>query len=187
MKIELKSITDRLLSGVWLMSCTVLLAAFSGQLRKYLIKPKPIEWIDSWKGLYEWKHLKIKTFSQTSLVHYIECLKVLENPMGRDFKNRLEIFEDKEFVDGTKKYEDFLDFEGIAKGRVALVWDTNYLKIFKHILLEMGFEENTDFRLSRIEEESQPVFNFLNKVNLYEDLARKYNLAYVFSICNNKI
>ena len=44
-------ISERLLSGVWLMSCTVLLAAFSGLLRDHLLRPDPIYWIDSLQDL----------------------------------------------------------------------------------------------------------------------------------------
>ena len=51
--------SDRFLIGVWLMSCTVLLAAISGIFREFLIKAKPIYYIDTWKDLAEWNLLNV--------------------------------------------------------------------------------------------------------------------------------
>ena len=56
---------DRIISGVWLIACTVLLAAISGQLWNQLIRRQPLEMIESWNDLYckeEFRDLKITAF-----------------------------------------------------------------------------------------------------------------------------
>ena len=63
---------DRLLTGVWLMSCVVLLAAFSGILRDLMIKAKPILWIDSWEDLLEWEELEIQALYPGGFGAYME-------------------------------------------------------------------------------------------------------------------
>ena len=62
---------NKILVSIWLISCTVLLSAFSGQLRELLIKPLPIYWIDSWNDLYEWKDIKIETVAPIDFTYYM--------------------------------------------------------------------------------------------------------------------
>ena len=68
--LKIGSRIDKLFTGVWLMSCTVLLAAFSGLLRDQLLEPQPIYWIDLWENLVERKHLTIVTFDTSGLSIY---------------------------------------------------------------------------------------------------------------------
>ena len=70
-RFALENTFHRILVAIWLISCTILLSAFSGQLRELLIKPLPIYWIDSWHDLYQWKHLKIETFVLTDFAYYV--------------------------------------------------------------------------------------------------------------------
>ena len=86
------------------MSCTVLLAAFSGQLREQIIKPKSIEWINSWKDLIEWQHLKIETFKTSSLVIYIDQLEK-EEEITKILKKQLVIINDRKRLSFKKSFD----------------------------------------------------------------------------------
>ena len=110
---------NRLLTGVWLMSCTVLLAAFSGILRNLMIKAKPILWIDSWDDLLEWKGLEIQAFHTSGLGAYIEKY---DTPMTQNFKSRLKggYLTIDEFEKGIKTHDKDMDYEGVRDGRTAI-------------------------------------------------------------------
>ena len=60
---------ERLLSGVWVIASTILMAAFAGLLTEQMMKPQPIRWIDSLDDLYsdEWKDLYITTTDATEI------------------------------------------------------------------------------------------------------------------------
>ena len=107
--------SERLLSGVWLMSCVVLLAAFSGLLRNQLLRPDPIYWIDSLKDLYEWKELKIQTIGGTYMNTFARDPNA--GPMARDFESRLQILHYVKVSGNAKNDERDIDFDGIINGR----------------------------------------------------------------------
>lgn len=98
--------TDRLLIGVWLMSCTVLLAAISGIFREFLIKAKPIYYVDTWNDLARWNHLTINTFKATGLHNYI--INYGHEPLARQLAERTKILEYDEFKSGKLQVISFL-------------------------------------------------------------------------------
>ena len=77
------------------MSCTVLLAAFSGLLRDKQLKPKPIEWIESLEDLLEWKDIRIATHELSNFNIYLENIK--GDPVVDNFRERKNVTEGIEF------------------------------------------------------------------------------------------
>ena len=107
--------SERLLSGLWLMSCTVLLAAFSGLLRNQLLRPDPIYWIDSLQDLYQWKELKIQTFTYTYMSTFVSDPN--GGPMARNFESRLQELHYYQTEENVKNDVNDIDLEGIINGR----------------------------------------------------------------------
>ena len=163
---------ERLLSGIWLMSCTVLLAAFSGQLRESLIKPKPIHWIDSWEDLFAWEHLKIETFRSSNLNTYIDQF---EKENGK-LKERLKILEDELYINNTKTYDKDIDYEGVRMGVTALVHNHEYMDMIKLNLIKNNFQEDIDFHISKSGGIPQSFTTLTNRANFNETLAMKWDL-----------
>ena len=169
-----KKSIERLLSGIWLMSCTVLLAAFSGQLRERIIKPKPIHWIDSWEDLIEWEHLKIEIFNNSNLIFYIE--NFADKNMTKKLKGRLKRLDEKEFLKNDRTYDKDIDYEGVRMGVTALVQDEKYMKIIKQNLITDNFQEDIDFHISKSGGIPQPYTTITNTANFNETLAMKWDL-----------
>ena len=163
---------ERMLSGVWLMSCTVLLAAFSGHLREQIIKLKPIHWIDSWEDLFEWEHLKIETTSLSSLKIYIDQL----GEGNGKLKGRLKILEDELFINNTKIYDKVIDYEGVRMGETALIHNQVYMEVIKINLISNDFQEDIDFHISKSGGIPQSFIIITNRANLNETLAMKLDL-----------
>ena len=95
------------------MSCTVLLAAFSGLLRDQLLRHDPIYWIDSLQDLYKWKKLKIQTLGGSYMNTLVKDSKA--GPMANNFKSRLQTL--YYFPVNGKFDENDIDFDGIINGR----------------------------------------------------------------------
>ena len=145
--LKIESAIDRLLTGVWLMSCTVLLAAISGLLREVMLKPKPIYWIDSWQELANWNHLRIDTFLTSSITGYI--LNSGSEPMAQNFAKRISLLNVDDFEKGNKTYENDIDYQGIKDGKVAFVDDENILIMIKHYLVtKYDMKDNIDFHIT---------------------------------------
>ena len=170
-----KKSVERVLSGVWLMSCTVLLAAFSGQLREQILKPKSIEWIDSWQDLIEWEDLKIETFKTSSLVIYFDQLGK-EEEMTKILKKRLVIINDRKRLSFKKSIDKELDYEGVRRGMTALVHTSENLEIIKQNLIQDDFKEDIDFHISESGGVPQPCNTITNRANFNETLALKWDL-----------
>ena len=155
----------------WLISCTVLLAAFSGQLRDLVIKGKSVSWIDNLQDLYNWKHVtKIHLIIMTDLSNFIHNQNETD-PMARDFSKR----EIKEYNANTgKKMEDTIDFEAVRRGTAALVYPVHFLQIFKNMMVSDQFREDIDFHVSSNGGYSTPLFTATNRAIL-ED---KYSMIW---------
>ena len=162
---------ERLLTFSWLINVTVLLAAFSGQLRDLVIKGKPILWIDSIQDLYNWKHVtKIHLLFLTDMSNFIHNHKDTD-PMAKDFSNR-----DLQEFNASKgiKLEDTIDFEAVKRGTAALVYPTQYLQIFKNMMASEQFREDIEFHVSNNGGYSTPLFTATNRAIL-ED---KYSMIW---------
>ena len=152
---------DRLIFSVWLLVCTLIMSAFSGQLRDQLIKPRPIEWIDSWQDLHEWKDVTIQTLVLTELATFIN--KSADNPMAQDFRQRTELLSDAII---KQSMDEVLDFKGVSEGKVALVFPTKYLLVLRRNLMKRGLQKDIDFHLSQFGDQTIPCFVTYNTKNL---------------------
>ena len=168
--IKIRSTFEKIFAGLWLIVCTLLLAAFSGQLRDFVLKPKPIYWIDSVEDLYQWKHLTIQTSVISELKYFSENFP--NNSMAQDFSKRFQLDQVNE---GDLMSFD-LDWEGLLDGRVAVVYPYFILQVIKRSLVSNGFLEDIDFHISS-GDESQPFYSMSNKINLDEELADKFDLV----------
>ena len=137
------------MSGLWLMACTVLLAAFSGKLRDQQLKPKPIYWIETWDDLYEWKDIQIQTYDLTEVSNFVKNFP--NDTMAQDFGMRANIREQtlltNDLVGGGNIYT-FFDFDGMRTGRTAIIYANHFLQILKKKLISDEFREDIDFHLS---------------------------------------
>ena len=70
--LKIESTVDRLLTGIWLLSCITLMAAFSGILKDLLITSLPIFSIDTLDNLMDRENIRIDTFVKTGFIEYIE-------------------------------------------------------------------------------------------------------------------
>ena len=176
--LKVESTIDRLLTGAWLMACTVLLAGFSGLFRDQLMKAKPILWIDSWEDLFEWKDVEIQTFDTEGLAVFVN--KSSDTEMAKNFKSRIkdgEFLVREEYV-GNKSCEDVLDFEGVKNGRTAIAGQLHYLDVYKQNLVnDYNLTEDIDFHISQNGiSESYMFLTSRNRMN--QILASKFDLMY---------
>jgi hypothetical protein len=84
----IKMLSQRIMLSVWLLSCTVLLAAFSGVLRNFFINYISSDIIDTYQQLYSRSDLKIITTYERYFDLLVQNYKS-ENYMLKDFSNRL--------------------------------------------------------------------------------------------------
>ena len=122
-----KNIFDRLLLGLWLIVCTLLLSAFSGQLREQILRPRTIHWIDTWDDLYEWKHLKILTFRYSALK--LLTISSPNDTYSQVFSKRI----DK--IESLNHTWVIHDIERVKAGEVALVFPNFVFYISKNNLI----------------------------------------------------
>ena len=147
---------DRILSGTWLLACTVILAAFSGQLREMMIKPKSVNWIDNWKDLLEWKHIQIQTGPTSEINTYINNFP--NDTMSQNFKSRLNLITNESSLGFN------FDLEEVKAGRFAIIGPYDILQFTKKKLIADDYREDIDFHISR-SERGQPYFSLINRVN----------------------
>ena len=172
-KINVNRLSERLLSGVWLISCTVLLAAFAGLVRNQLLRPDPIYWIDSLQDLYEWKELQIQTFRSNYLFSFIG--HTVDDPIADNFGQRLEVLNYYPTVDSGEKDINDIDYSGIVEGRTALVTTIQTLTLIKYRLTNL--EEEIDYHISKNEEVSQSIHFWTNGVRLNQSMFDKINMV----------
>ena len=157
--------------NLWLLSCTILLAAFSGKLLTFLMIPQPVYWINSWDDLFEWKHLKIQTITQTDLGYFITNNpnnSVTQALSSRSFLYPLSILSDPLLK--------MLDLKGVSDGNVAIVFPSQYLHVFKRYLMKRDMIEDMDFHISEFGDPWKPYFIWYNTRNLnkfYQDKLNK--------------
>ena len=170
-----KSTADRLMTGVWLMSCTVLLAAFSGLLRDLMIQPNPISWIDSWDDLAEWKHLCIYTTYASEVNFYISYFS--NESIAQNFAKRMKLLNNDELYKDFKRWDTDIDYQGIKDGTAALVGDLFYIDTLKQNLVSRyGMIENLDFHISELDDiASQPSFIVTNGLTFNDSMTSKLN------------
>ena len=155
---------NRIIFGLWLMACTVLLAAFSNELWMQLIKRQDIVWIDSLEDLMKWKHIRIDAFEGGNLINYVENYDKEE--MAINFKDRINPMNHQDFARGLKS----LDYKGLMSGEKAFVIDFLTLQILKLNLISDGFKEDIDFHISEKGIIPQPYFTLTNKLTFNETL-----------------
>ena len=112
------------------MSCTVLLAAFSGLLRGQLLRPDPIYWIDSLQDLYQWKELKIQAFGGTYIDTFAKDSK--SSPMVKNFLSRLHLLNYYDFNENKKGTD--IDYNGIPRNKIYHMQLQNFLTSSHNIL-----------------------------------------------------
>ena len=154
-----------MLLSSWVISCLVLSSAFSGQIRNQLLKGDTTLWIDSWHDLHKWKQMTIFTFFGSGLQNYID--EYPNDSISIDFKSRY--IHDGSFMKSTDFYKN-IDWNGIRRGKVALLWDRHLLDVLKRELLSDEFVEDIDFHISKSGDISQIVFMLTNKLKLDERL-----------------
>ena len=170
-----KNLPEQILRGIWLISCTVFLAAVSGRLRTLLIKSPAIYWINSWDDLYEWKHLTIQTIHLTDLATFAKNNH--DDPMALDFKSRIDLLSDEIIINKNKPLDQWFDFEGVREGRVAIVYPSHILHLLKKNLISMELKEDIDFHISEFGDPWRPFFSVYNKDKLDQKLQKKWDLV----------
>jgi hypothetical protein len=153
MLIKPKTGLERVLSSVWLMSCTVLLAAFSGLLRDQLLKPEPIYWVDSWEDLYRREDLTIESRIGSHLDNFITTVN---DSIAINFRSRYKVDAEGEEI----------NYRDILMGKVALVRNLDDLSLYKKVLISRDIREDIDFHISRYGDTPQPLFLFVNSLRL---------------------
>ena len=176
--IRLNKSIDRFISGVWLITCTILLAAFSGQLREQQMKPQPIFWIDSIEDLWQWKDLKIETNVLTDFFHRVLNVDYNDqktSDIAYDLIGRLELLNlDKSNFNNKSLIKKLFDAKSISDGKIALIYSQYYLQVLKKILFEKSIEEDIDFHLSR-RGDYQPLFTIFNIITCNQTIANVWN------------
>jgi hypothetical protein len=97
-----KSSMKRFVLTFWLLACTVLLSAYAGTLRNLFMRGNPDDVIDSWKDLYDRKHIKIFAAEGSAIYNFVQTNKETDE-MARDFASRLEKFQMENLL-----YENFM-------------------------------------------------------------------------------
>ena len=136
----MKTTFERLLRGLWLIVCTLLLFAFSGLLRQQILRPKSVQWIDSWEDLHQWKDLKIQTNYISEIKAFTESFP--NDPISKDFTKRFLPNEQ----DDSRTWN--FDKAGLINGQVAIVYPYIVEQIIKNDLILDGLQEDIDFHIS---------------------------------------
>jgi hypothetical protein len=162
-KKAIKSVHLKIILIIWLLSCTVLLASFSGVLLKYFITSLQSDVIDTFEQLYANKELSIISDQKSYFSRFVEKNQNnREDMMSQDFIRRLT------YVDITEKINDILRM--INTGSIALVLDKTRLDyIFK------GYESR--FHISKYGLITTPYSFQLSPYNT--ELENNINLMYV--------
>ena len=149
------------------MSCTVLLAAFSGLLRQQQLEPKPIQWVDSFEQLLDeqWKHLDVK-ISTLSHLHDFSLRNPQLDLIKRLKKNGLNIIQNEQ--DAPARYKGMLpscdsiknELDKVKNGSVAIIHQYTILRFCLIDLISDDFKEDIDFHISR--QSFHPLFTHTN-------------------------
>jgi hypothetical protein len=164
-----QSIHQRILIGVWLlMAGNVLLSAFSGCLRGFMIRKVPIKRIDSWMDLYEnFKDVRIQC---TRFLPLFDFAENDESDMARDFYKRLDIIETVDILK-TEKQEEMV--ENVFKGKHVFVHEYFVLHYYKNTMNRMKeiqnkYNEGLDYHVSKEGAGIAPYFiSVLNNGNAF--------------------
>src|SRR5690348_14580276 len=81
---------ERSIAGGWLLSCTILLAAFSGKLLNNVLKPKEYKMINNWEDLYERKELRIQAPPYSQFASYVNNFR--NESMAQSFYERTDFW-----------------------------------------------------------------------------------------------
>ena len=139
-----------------------------------ILRPEPIEWIDSLEDLYNWKDMKIEVNFHSDLK--IQINKEPDHPFSFDFKNRLQFDEGDE----EKQEDSFnMNVEGMKSGRVAVSYPFPILQILKQNFIDENFREDIDFHISR-SGTSKPYFSITLPDTLNDTMASTFDLVYIF-------
>ena len=84
---------------------------------------------------------------------------------------RLELFDIRI---ANKNIDKTLDFDGIANGKVALVFPSQYLHVLKNNLIIRGLEEDIDFHISKNGDSLKSCFVFYSEKNMNNKQILKY-------------
>ena len=152
------------------MACTLLLAAFSGQLREFVLKPKPIYWIDSWEDLHDWKHLVIQTNNRSEIVKFTETHP--NEKMAKDFEKRFEMTRGD--IDDIMSWQ--FDEQEVKDGKIAVAFPYFVLQILKRSLISDDLSEDIDFHISG-GDESQPFYSITSRLGFDDESAAKFDLV----------
>ena len=155
----------------YLVYCTV--DRFSGILRDKQLKPKPIEWIDSLEDLYNWKDIRIVTHELSNFNIYLENFK--GDPVVDNFRERKNVTEGKLIYEDNRVIVNQIDFNAVEEGKLAIVWNNDYLEIFKQNLISDGFREDIDFHIAQ--SEGQSAFLISGYTLLQEQYAQVLNMV----------
>ena len=150
----------RSFAGLWLLVCTLLLSLFSGALWDLLVRPPPMEKIESWNDLHtkpEWKNVEIYSAKYLDLYEFVNNDN---SEMAQDFKRRA-YFEDPFDLMFKRKFEP-RNWDKIAKGEQVISadnlfahWVKNFHKAkFKYL----GLEDDTEFHISSLGSGMRPYF-----------------------------
>ena len=94
--------------------------------------------------------------------------------MSRDFNNRKEMFNETTL---SLNLDKVFDFEGISKGKVALVFPSLYLHVLKNNLVELGMIEDIDFHISKYGDPWKSCFIAYSVKNMNEYQILKLNFV----------
>ena len=166
--VPMNTFVERLISSVWLLSFTVFLAAFSGLLRDRLRGSEAIDWIDSWKDLYEKVEYfdQIKAHEANDISIYVE--KFGQEPIAKAFNSKMKCV-------GTE--EIFQNNEDVIKRKMALIEEHRWMTIIKYDLIGQGYREDLDFHMSVTGGGNQPRHLITNRLRLNESMAHILDLV----------
>ena len=150
---------DRFMSGIWLLVCSVLLAAFSGQIWNLLIRSQPIDSIDSLDDLYSKPQWSNATIFTLEYLDFAEFADKVDSPMAKNFKKRIKLLDAFDFIFvGKFKYsEDVIN--RFLNGKLVFAFDKLSLHYFKNFHLKnRGLNEGFDLHISRFGDGMRPYF-----------------------------
>ncbi len=163
------------LGAIWLLSCIVLIALYSGHLWDLLVRPQAIDKIDSWDDLYtkpQWNKLNIRT------PYFLDMADFAlndESEMAQNFKKRMI------FINPFKALFDQniirTALEEVFSGNEVLAVDTlivHYYKFSDKFNLFKQFNEGFDYHISENGAGLKPYFITICK-SLNESLTNHFN------------
>ena len=97
-----------------------------------------------------------------------------KDKIGENFNNRVEIFDQKSMLKNSgKRY----DFDGISKGKIALIFPSLYLHVLKNNLVALGMEEDIDFHISKYGDPWKSCFIFYSANNMNKNQVSRMNFV----------